>query len=93
VSDPIVDLLPEAPDVFERLPAAERAWRGRLFLVLFGAGFEIIHAWWIVLSDAEDLVDVLKVMERVTDAMIPAMVAGRLRFDVELARQAAFGGQ
>jgi hypothetical protein len=32
-------------------------------------------------------------MKRVADEEIPVMVAARIRFDAELARQAALGGQ
>jgi len=52
-------------------------------------------AWWFVLRDASepDIVAARQTLERVTDEMLPAMVAGRIRFDAELARQAAFDGQ
>ena len=102
-ADPILALLPEPPDafehlppdVFERLPPAEQAWRGRLFLVLYGAGYPEDMAWWTVLQDEaiEAMQSLRTTMERVTDEMIPAMVEGRVRFDAEITRQAALGGQ
>jgi hypothetical protein len=94
-TDPILALLPEPPEVFERLPLAEQAWRGRLWLVTWSAGFPEDMAWWFARRDAseQDVIDARKTMQRVTDEQIPQMVAGRVYFEAEMARQAALGGQ
>ena len=52
--DPVLRLLPdEVPVDFLRLDPAEQAWRGRAWLIMFGAGYETVHAWWFVMSGNE----------------------------------------
>ena len=52
--DPVLRLLPdEIPLGFLRLDPEEQAWRGRAWLILFGAGYEPVHAWWFVMSGNE----------------------------------------
>ena len=52
--DPVLRLLPnEVPVDFLRLDLAEQAWRGRAWLILFGAGYEPVHAWWFVMTGDE----------------------------------------
>ena len=52
--DPVLRLLPdEVPLDFLRLDPAEQAWRGRAWLIMFGAGYEPANAWWFVMSGNE----------------------------------------
>ena len=49
--DPVLRLLPDlVPSAFLRLNPAEQAWRGRAWLIMYGAGYEPDHAWWFVMS-------------------------------------------
>lgn len=73
-------LLP-SPAAFVRLEPTELARRGRLWLTLYGAGYEPIHAWWFALSAESDIADMLATVATVPDDHFALMVQGRMRFE------------
>ncbi len=85
--DPLLALLPEPPEAFTCLPPDEQAWRGRLFLVLHGAGDTAEEAWSTVLQsdDVASMRQLRETMAQVSDEMIPGMIEGRIRFTAEIA--------
>ena len=91
--DPVLRLLPpEPPNSFLRLPPDEQAWRGRMWISMYGAGYDPGHAWWFVLwtDDAEWEAWAKDLISKVPDdpREFAAMIDARQRFDAELARQA-----
>lgn len=92
-SDPTLRLLPEPPDNFLRLSEAEQRWRGRLWLILYGAGYDEAHAWWLAQTSEKDdatFVENMKVaVERVPEQDYPAIMKARLEHDAEIERQRA----
>lgn len=83
VRDPVLRLLPpDVPDGFVALPFAEQQFRGRYWLIMYGAGYESDHAWWTVLNEDPDWTATMhEQLSRVTDADIPLMVKGRLDYE------------
>lgn len=87
LNDPVLGLLREVPKSFVRLPPEEQAWRGRLWLALFGSGQEIAYAWGVAL-EAESLIAAMKArIANVPDEAFPKMVEGRLASDAAKADQ------
>ena len=81
--DAVLELLPvDRPRAFDRLPEDEQAWRGRLWLIMFGAGYQPDHAWWFVLYDEPDWVrDMKALVAEVPDDHYALMVQGRLTYE------------
>jgi hypothetical protein len=80
--DPVLRLLPiDLPNAFSRLSADEQAWRGRLWLTLFGAGYEPNHAWWFAMSDESDIGEMKATVAQVSDDDFTLMVQGRLAYE------------
>ena len=81
--DPLLRLLPpDVPDGFVALPPAEQTLRGRYWLMMFGAGYEVDHAWWFVLQEDPEWTAIMKEqLGRVDEADIPLMVQGRLTYE------------
>lgn len=87
--DPVLRLIPEEgmPDAFLRLPPDEQARRGRLWITLFGMGYEPIYAWWFALSDESDIGEAFAKIAEVPDDHFPAMMQGRLKYEAAKAIQ------
>lgn len=51
IIDPLTLLPEERPFTFERLDDAEKAWRGRYFLMAYAMGASEEYAWWNALHD------------------------------------------
>ena len=92
MDDPVLRLLPEPPVSLLVLPPEEQFWRGRLWITLYGAGYDPDYAWILALQDEPDWVAYGKSL---VINVIPndpreyaAMIDARQRFDAELARQA-----
>ena len=81
--DPVLNLLPDdRPDLFDRFPPAEQAWRGRLWITMFGAGYEPLHAWWLVFNGDEAWEAEMKsIIDAIPDDQYPRMIEARLAFD------------
>ena len=76
--DPVLRLLPKEamPRTFLRLPDWEQARRGRLWITLYGAGYEEVHAWWFAMSAESDIAEVLAQVAQVPDWHFPLMAGG-----------------
>lgn len=81
--DPVLRLLPpDPPDAFARLPDADQHYRGRVWLILWSAGYEQDHAWWFALTDNQEWLDAIRPdIVSVSDDTIPLMVKGRMDFE------------
>lgn len=79
--DPVLRLLPTPPEAFEHLSDAEQAWRGRLWITLYGAGYEQDHAWWFAMSDESNVAEMKATIAQVPDDHFPAMLQGRLALE------------
>jgi hypothetical protein len=86
--DPVLRLLPpDVPEAFERLPAAEQAWRGRAWIIMFGAGYDPDMAWAMALRNDLPWRDALKEkVDRVErlgggDRDYPFMIKGRMDYE------------
>lgn len=82
-ADPILRLLPdEIPRVFAGLDPVDQGRRGRLWLVLWSAGYPEWVAWTYALAvgtEAEELMD--DTLSRAPDTEIPKLVEGRRIWD------------
>lgn len=80
--DPVLRLLPEdPPDSFLRLPPEEQARRGRLWLVMYGAGYDPVHAWWFVTQPESDIGQMLASIKDLPDEELPKMLQGRATYE------------
>lgn len=95
IADPILALITDPPETFLALPPEEQAWRGRTWLLTWATGYAPDMAWWFALRDATepDIIAMRETLKRVTDEVLPQMVAARVAFEIEIARQAKLGGQ
>jgi hypothetical protein len=90
--DPVLRLLPpEPPDSFLALPAAEQAWRGRMWISMYGAGYDPGMAWWFVLGSGDKDWEAWakdQIAQLPDEAALYAMmIRDRQQQDAELARQ------
>ena len=97
LDDPVLRLLPpEPPDSFQLLPPEEQRVRGRMWIAMYGAGYEQDHAWWFVLYDDPDWVAYMRQsVARLPDDVreYAAMLSARVEHERQLAEQAKAGPQ
>ncbi len=57
-TSPSIDLIERymPPDFLIRIPPADRAWRGRIILLLWALGYPLAMAWSFGLTDDEGMV-------------------------------------
>lgn len=93
-ADPILRFLPdEIPRVFAGLDPVDQGRRGRLWLVLWSAGYPEWVSWTYALAygpEAEELIDYT--LSRAPDTEIPKMVEGRRVWDEATQRMADAAG-
>lgn len=94
-NDPVLRWLPpEPPDAFLLMPDEEQQFRGRAFIVLWAAGYEQEHAWWLVLErnptfDESARASIARIVD---EGAFGEMVMGRAYAEQEIARQATTVG-
>jgi len=95
--DPVLRLLPPSPpDSFLGMTPDEQAWRGRAWIAMYGAGYNMDHAWWFVLQNDPDFTAYMKdLLSRVPNdpKVYASMIQARIQFDRTLAAQVAAGPQ
>jgi hypothetical protein len=82
--DPILRLLPPlVPDVFRALPPKERAWRARLYLMVWALGLPEDYAWSHALQDGSVAPEARALVASVADVAIIEQVRLRREHDAE----------
>lgn len=84
LADPLLRMIPPdaTPDVFLNLTPEQQARRGRMFLVMWAAGYPAWAAWQFALGDdaaGNEFIDFT--LSQAPDEEIPKMVQGRIIFD------------
>lgn len=80
--DPVMRLIPDdPPEAFLALDTPEQARRGRLWITLYGAGFEPVYAWWFALSPEAEIAEALATVATVPDDHFPEMMKGRHTYE------------
>jgi hypothetical protein len=96
-NDPVLRLLPsELPGFFLSLPPEEQAWRGRYFLMCWGADLPEAYSWMHAMQQT-DAASVKELVESIEDQDIADQVQMRIEHDQLLEEMATMaqrkGGQ